>query len=257
MTEQESPKPPAQSLDAIRGTPRTFYDQFRMLSRHTHDQQGKGDRLSPNVLPDGGIEFNTTDGQILGPIPVRKPLWQIDTLIPQAFRMRTETEWRIRGFALLITDTRLVLVADKPLKDGRRFAGHLRYPWVNSIGFRPKQSFLNDCELVLGTQQEISADVDHFNRLTLILDAAIDSGDLARTLVRRLARHHIDRTELPGTVVAEFEALRDAERLPNPGKGDHSWYYPPAFKPYPYGVGYTDQSEENAWLGPHLGSSGG
>ncbi|WP_419703226.1 hypothetical protein [Promicromonospora sp. NFX87] len=257
MTEQPEsvpPKRPAQSLDAIRGTKRTFYRQFRMLAGHTHDERGKGDRLSPNVLADGEIQFDDTDGQVLGPIPVRLARWEIATFNPEQLSVRRETEWRIRGFNLLVTDARLVLVAHKPEKDSRRFAGHLRYPWITSIGFRPKQSFLNDCELVVGTQQEIAADVHYFNELTLTLHNEADSGELAQALVRRLARHHLDRGTLPDAVVAEFEVLREAERLPDPEKGSHAWYYPPAFKSYPYGVGYSDQQDENTWRGPRLGT---
>ncbi|WP_410663473.1 hypothetical protein [Amycolatopsis sp. lyj-84] len=251
----EAEPPAAQSLDAMLPEPRTFHDQFRMLARHTHDQQGKGDRLSPNVLPDGGVELHAADGQVAARVAVRGASWEIDTFDVMRLSTRTETEWRVSGLRLFVTDTRLILLADKPLKDGRRFAGHLRYPWISSVGYRPKQSVLNDCELVLSTQQDLSEDLTYFNRLVLVLSSDIDSGRLAREVVGRLARHHLARGGLPAAVVSEFEKLRDAEPLPDPVKGSHATYFIPAFKPYPYGVDYTDHSQESQWLGPNLGAS--
>ncbi|MCE7002028.1 CHAT domain-containing protein [Kibdelosporangium philippinense] len=242
----------AQSLDAILPAPRVFHPQFRMLARHTHDQAGKDDRLSPNVLPDGSVEFHSADGRLTGPIAVQGATWNISVLIPEALRLHSETEWRVSSMNLVLTDTRLVMVASRPLKDGRSFAGHLRYPWICSVGFRPKQSFLNDCEIVIETQQEVSEGLDHFNRLTVRFDKDVDSGELASDLVRRIARHHLSVGDLPDIVVPDFTRLLDADRLPDPDKGEYAVYYMPAFKPYPYGVGYTDDVLESTWLGPRL-----
>ncbi|MDX8048539.1 hypothetical protein SK571_04035 [Lentzea sp. BCCO 10_0798] len=134
--------------------------------------------------------------------------------------------------------------------------GQAQYPWISSIGFRPKQSFLNGCELLITTQQEIEEDVNHFNRLTVLLTAGADSGELSRQVVQRLAQHHLlDRDGLPDSAVSEFEALCEATRLSNPEKGSHSVYYLPAFKSYPYGVGYSNGQLENSWLGPGLGTT--
>ncbi|MFD1044524.1 hypothetical protein ACFQ1S_02420 [Kibdelosporangium lantanae] len=256
-TEEPHPAAPAaQSLDAILPEPRMFHDQFRMLGRHTHDQQGLNDRLSPNVLPDGGVELHTTDGNVTTRVAVRGASWNIDTFDVVRLSAHTETEWRVHGMSLFITDTRLILLADKPLKDGRRFAGHLRYPWISSVGFRPKQSFLNDCELVVTTQQDMSEDLTYFNRLVLVLPTETDSGRLATELVHKLARHHLTHGNLPARTIPEFEKLTNAERLEDPAKGSHATYAIPAFKPYPYGVDYTDTSQENQWLGPNLSTSG-
>lgn len=252
---EESPARPVQSLDAILPPARTFHPQFRMLGRHTHDQRGLDDRLSPNVLPDGTVEFSHLDGEVTGPIAVTGASWEIDTINPERLSLHTTTEWRVTRLSLFVTDARLVLVADRPLKDGRRFAGHLRYPWISSTGFRPKQSFLNECELIVTTQQDITEDLTHFNRLVVRFGENTDSGQLAQDLVRRLARYHLSNGVLPDTAAARFTAFCEAERLPDPDKGDHSVYYLPAFKPYPYGVEHTSEPLENEWLGPAVRTS--
>ncbi|WP_327138441.1 hypothetical protein OG585_51725 (plasmid) [Streptomyces sp. NBC_01340] len=225
-----------------------------MMKRHAPDGSGsRDDVLYPCLGPDGQVRFTPFDGEAVGPVPVRGAVWTREDLDLAAFRATRSTEWRIFGLRLYITDARLVLVSDKPDAKARRIAGHLRYPWVNSIGFRPKQSFLNDCEVVVETQQEGTETTCTSHRLTLLFDDATDSGRLARLLVRRLASHHLADDTLPTSVRQDFEALRDPPVLPPPRKGGHATYRSPAFKCYPYGAEYlVGQPPEGTWIGPGL-----
>lgn len=131
--------------------------------------------------------------------------------------------------------------------------GHVRYPWIGSVAFRPRQSFLNDCELVVQGRQdsEEAAGGTAYYGLTMILDRGTDSGELAQRLVRRPAGHHLDHGMLPSSARPLFEALRDPPRLPAPDKGDHATYALPAFKSYPEGVEYLlDRPVGGTWTGP-------
>ncbi|MEU9305315.1 CHAT domain-containing protein [Streptomyces sp. NPDC048269] len=232
---------------------RVVHEPFMMMARHGLDEEELADVRHTRFHPDGRIRFTSFDGEVHGPIPVRGAWWTKQTLDFAALRSASETEWRIFGLKLYVTDARLVLVADAPDADGRRLAGHIRYPWANSVGFRPKQSFLNECEVVVEIQQDGEDGNDICYRLTLQFERDTDSGELARHLVRRLAAHHLDRGMLPDSVRPQFEALRDAPPLPPPRKGEHARYWPAAFKRYPYGAEYLlGRPVEDTWLGPGL-----
>ncbi|MFG2981823.1 CHAT domain-containing protein [Streptomyces sp. NPDC048258] len=254
-------RPPVAARAAAPGGPavpprppsRVVHEPFMMMARHGLDEQEFADVRHTRFHPDGRIRFSSFDGEVRGPIPVRGAWWTKETLDFASFRSTTETEWRLFGLSLYVTEARLVLVADEPDAEGRRLAGHIRYPWANSIGFRPKQSFLNDCEMVVEVQQDGADGNDSYYQLTLLFERDTDSGELARHLVRRLAAHHLDRGMLPDSVRAEFEALRDAPALPPPRKGEHAMYRPAAFKRYPYGAEYLlGRPVEDTWLGPGL-----
>ncbi|MFD4956731.1 CHAT domain-containing protein [Streptomyces sp. NPDC058451] len=232
---------------------RTTHDPFMMMSRHTHDGAGLSDRLHPRFDRNGRLLFTPYDGEPSAAVPVRMATWKKERLRISALSMSSETEWRLHDVSLHVTDARLILVVDKPDSQGRTLAGHIRYPWINSVSYRPKQSFLNDCELVVLCQQDNGPDTTDFYRLTLLLPRETDSEDLARRLVRRLARHHLAHSGLPATARPLFEALLDPPRLPPPDKGGHASYYLPAFKSYPEGVEYlSGQPAEGTWIGPDL-----
>lgn len=230
---------------------RPAHDPFMMMSRQTHDGAGLSDRLHPRFDRDGRLLLTSYDGRALGPVPVRAAAWKKENFHFGTLSMSSETEWRVHDVGLHLTDARLVLIADEPDARGRTLAGHIRYPWISSVAFRPRQSFLNDCELVVQCQQDTGPDSTDFYRLVLLLPRETDSEDLARRLVRRLARHHLAHGSLPAAARPRFEALLDPPRLPPPGKGDHASYRLPAFKTYPEGVEYLGgQPAEGTWIGP-------
>ncbi|MGW1225063.1 CHAT domain-containing protein [Streptomyces sp. NPDC002530] len=249
----ERPRPGAEPAVRPRAETRTAYEPFMMMSRHTPDGAGLSDRLHPRFGRNGRLLFTPYDGEPAAPVAVRVAVWKKERLRLSALSMSTETAWRVRGAGLHLTDARLVLVVDEPDSRGRTLAGHIRYPWITTVAYRPKQSFLNDCELVVVCQQDSDPDTVEFSRLTLVLPPEADSADLARRLVRRLARHHLDHGGVPAVTRPRFEALLDPPRLPLPEKGGHASYYLPAFKNYPEGVEYLDgRPAAGTWLGPGL-----
>ncbi|MFD7865705.1 CHAT domain-containing protein [Streptomyces sp. NPDC059783] len=249
----QEPRPAAEPPVRPRPAVRTTYEPFMMMSRHTADGAGLSDRLHPRFGPERRLLLTAYDGEPPAPVPVRVASWKKERFHLDALRMSSETEWRVHGVGLHLTDARLVVVVDKPDSRGRTLAGHIRYPWITTVSYRPKQSFLNDCELVVVCQQDNGPDEVDFYRLTLVLPPEADSGDLARRLVRRLARHHLDHGGLPAAARPRFEALLEPPRLPDPDKGRHASYFLPAFKTYPEGVEYLGGGPaEGTWLGPDL-----
>lgn len=231
------------------------HQPFIMMQRHPYGGNERySDQKSPNLDADGAVHFTEFDGEVLGPIPIRGASWTKELMSLDGFtiRVQKETEWRIFGISLYLTQSRLVLAVDKPVDATSRMAGQLRYPWVNSVGFRPRQSFLYDCELIVCIEQEVDGpeELPVAFTLKLLMDQQDDSGHLAQQIVQRIAQHHLDRGLLPESAVPGFKELLDPPRLPDPPKGDHAVYPMGACKYYPYGTEYVVGSpEQGAWFG--------
>ncbi|MEU5156155.1 CHAT domain-containing protein [Glycomyces sp. NPDC021274] len=246
-----------QSIDAIgrRGLEHKIFKEFLMLTISEFGSiDNSYDQLFPRLTRNGNIHFSDADGSIQGPIQVEYACWRRWIISTDLFN-RDSVEWRISRANLYITDARIILERQKQPTSASRMIGHLRYPWITSIGYRPKQSLLNDCGVVITIQQEIEepreAQVVH--ELSIFFPPSFDSGGLAQELARRLSRHHLMQEDLPDSVVSDFEALSSTARLPAPPKGDYSYYYPQAFKLYPYGTEYVlGNPPEGKWRGPRL-----
>jgi hypothetical protein len=240
---------------------------FVVLNDREHGNEGKYyDRKWPTLRADGSLWTSPEDGDVLGPFPVRANI-QYTTAFPgnmesfeaigRALRNR-ETVYRLFHFQMFVTESRVVLVQNKPPAEGHQIVGHLRFPWITSVGFRPKQSLLNECTLELKFQESMD-DGDGgvwFHDVELTFEKTFDSGSLAQTIVRRMAAHHL-RLELPDVVTTDVRELLAVERLPNPAKGELSEYFSPVFVYFPYGAEYIgDDVEKAAWFGPKLTESG-
>jgi hypothetical protein len=245
------PAPEPVKVAAVTPQPRpheTSEKPFMMMSRHGPGEEKFADLRNPRFLPDSRLRRSTFDGEVAGPVVLRAARYNTEP-----FHALNTCEWRFMRSRLFLTDARLVVLVDKRDRQGRRFAGHIRYPWISAVGFRPQQGILDECELLI----EIHQDDVGPRRLTLLLQKDTDSGELAQQLVRRIAGHHLDHGELPDAVVPSFEALRDAPRLLAPIKGQHATYWLDAYKSFPYGTEYVlDRPVEGTWIGPGVGRSG-
>jgi hypothetical protein len=229
-------------------------DLFAMITKQVHGSIAtKYDQLYPGLEADGSVHFTSYDGEVAGPIAVRGVSWIRALMSLNGFNLRVsqETDWRYFDASLYLTDARIVVIVDKPVDARTKWVGHLRYPWIHSVGYRPQQSFLNECELVVGMEQNGgSEEMPTDCTLRFLLDRHDDSGELARQIVRRLAKHHLERGSLPSSAVPGFQVLLDPPRLADPKKGDHATYWLGAFKHYPAGTEYVrGDPEQGTWLG--------
>ncbi|WP_405059200.1 hypothetical protein OG474_41645 [Kribbella sp. NBC_01505] len=227
---------------------------FGMMAKQVHGSIAtKYDQMYPGLDADGSVHFAEYDGEVVGPIAVRGVSWIRARMSLNGFNLRVnqETDWRYFDVSLYLTDARLVVVVDKPIDARTRRVGHLRYPWIHSVGYRPRQSFLNECELVVGMEQpEGGAEMPIDCTLRFLLNRTDDSAELARQIVRRLAGHHLARGTLPPTAIPGFEQLLDPPHLPDPKKGDHATYWFGAYKHYPAGAEYIfGEPEAGTWRG--------
>ena len=217
---------------------------FGMITKQVHGSIAtKYDQLYPGLEADGSVHFTSYDGEVAGPIAVRGVSWIRALMSLNGFDLRVsqETDWRHFGADLYLTDARIVVIVDEPVDARTKWVGHLRY----------RSSFLNESELVVGMEQvEGGAEMPTDCTLRFLLDRHDDSGELAREIVRRVARHHLARGTLPSSAVPGFQVLLDPPRLADPKKGDHATYLLGAFKHYPAGTEYVrGEPEQGTWVG--------
>lgn len=224
------------------------------------------DRRYPTLTASGEVVYGVEDGEVLGPYRVRANVQDTNLLphhetVPDLTTMvnmyaETETVYRLFGFDVYVTQARVIFVHDKELEPGTKTVGHIRYPWINSVGFRPKQSFLNTATLALGFQEDLPGrQGTAFHTVELEFDNSFHPGPLALAIVQRISQHQL-RHGAPEAARADFEAFLAPEMLPDPPKGELSEYYLPAFLPFPLGAAYVGDGNEgdvaSAWLGPSL-----
>lgn len=149
---------------------------------------------------------------------------------------------------LLITDARIIVHATDPKYPRKRLTGHLWYPWISSVHYRPKQSFLFDSTLRFVFEQNFPpTGTGHWHELVDIeFDKRFDPTEIAREIVRRVARHDLAHpTPPPGQ--AELEALLRADPQPMPEKGSFAEYEFPAYVRIPGGVPFVRSNREVDW----------
>ncbi|HWD80909.1 MAG TPA: hypothetical protein VG497_18580 [Kribbella sp.] len=232
-------------------------DLFVMITKREHGSIAtEHDQLYPGLESDGSVHFGRYDGAVTGPIAIRSASWtrRVMSLRRLNLEVSETTDWRLFGLSLYLTDARIVIVVDKPVDAATKRVGHLRYPWLHSVGYRPRQGLLYECELIVGMEQsQEGSEMPSNLMLRLVLDRHVDSAELAREIVHRLARHHLARGTLPASVVPAFQVLLDPPRLADPGKGRHATYWFGAFKHWPTGTEYIlGEPEQGTWRGSRL-----
>lgn len=240
-------------------------DRHVALGHRAVGSDAHSDRRWPALDAAGLVVLGVEDGQVDGPYRVRANVQETNILpeagpdadigaMMQAFA-RTENVYRLFGFDVYLTQARIFFVHDKDPEPGKKIVGHIRFPWITTVGFRPKQSFLNTATLSLQFQEDLPrGGGTAFHTVELEFDNAFHPGPLALAVVQRVAAHQL-RHGAPDPVRADFEALLAPAPLPDPPKGELSEYYLPAFLPFPLGAAYLGDGGEgdpSAWLGPKL-----
>lgn len=158
-------------------------------------------------------------------------------------------------FELIVTDARVVILGNQIRSDGSRIVGQLRHPWIQSVQFHPKQSFLNDSELVIETVEDFDVDVfperqrGYFaHRFSFVFDKRLHPGELARAIAQRAARYVEATQGVPSSPA--LTAMRDVAALPDPPKGEYASYDLPEYCSFPQGFYRVGDGQDAAdWLG--------
>jgi hypothetical protein len=133
--------------------------------------------------------------------------------------------WVGGGAALLLNAGSKLLAAGR--SRGKALAGHLRYPWLDSILFQPRQGILTAETLRLAFNSEGSA-----MYLQLTLDKSTDTAALAHDLMKRtVAYRQVDTRPLDDEEMDAFNALVQAGPVALPEKGTMAAYKMPSSWP--------------------------
>jgi hypothetical protein len=156
-------------------------------------------------------------------------------------KTRTVTELREIRADVFITDARVILQCAKYDKGGgwvgspglslalnavskiraaRRsrgtaLVGHVRYPWLASVGFSPKQGWLDE-EVLRLVVRDGTADPTRLLLVDLSLPKEVDSAAVARAIMLRAAAYRTTHEELADDEQAGFDQLAASPEPPRP-----------------------------------------
>lgn len=190
--------------------------------------------LFPNFDRSGRLQLQDDDGQQnrVGDYPLRGFTHAVATLTGRATieefarqMQQPQTTFRLfRRMRLVVTDSRIVYIQDD--RDGfPETAGQFRYPWLDVVGYRPKQSFLLEPEVSF-TYWEKALDGSGdmwFHQVELVFEKSYDPSGLAYDLFQRGVADRM-RREVPPTYRPEVEAQLGAPRLGPPPRGQFAEY---------------------------------
>ncbi len=217
----------------------------------------KYDRGSPQLNAGGRVELSPADGEVLARVGARGVVQYVSTLedsedLALMIRQMAKREcyFRLFDFTVTVTESRVFWEQEKLERPGVRMAGHIRYPWIRSVGYRPKQSFLNDplIEIEFAQDLPVASMGTWYHTIELLFTKGFDPGDLSQLIATQAARHHL-KHGCPEPVRQEVEAMATAPRLAPPPKNELATYVMPVFAMYPDCVDYIgDDRPFGKWL---------
>jgi hypothetical protein len=146
------------------------------------------------------------------------------------------------GLAVAAVANSVSMAVAASRRKGKALVGNVRYPWISSVMFAPRNGFGTEEQLRLcfvdGTDSS-RPDCD----VTLYLARGSDSNRIARTIVDRIiAARYASGEEMDADELARFEALRSSGLASPPQKGSLAPYKIPTSWNVPGGLGLTSGS---------------
>jgi hypothetical protein len=227
-------------------------DYSILAIRTSGDDDG---RLYPVPGANGAVELEPLDGE---PLRLAGSRLSVRELVAGSFRNRMQLT-NIKA-DLLITDSRVLVACSKYDKGGgwwgvggggatvalvangvskaraahrrhgKTLVGHVRYPWLRCVGYKPKAGWGSSEELRVG----VVVQARDGNKQELFLDVTlpknVDSSAVARAIVARTARYRLKHTQIDKAAELEaYEALTDAPILPSPEAKRFAVYHLPTY----------------------------
>lgn len=215
------------------------------------------DRFNPRLDDDGRIAYSPEDGVPSEAVAVSCVTQRVATLDKAADLAETAgslaqpelSDWK-KGCEVWVTDSRVLFRQVETREPGLAVVGQIRFPWIASVEFRPKQSFVYESILNLSLWEsfEDSSRGSWLHTIEFKFPKTYHPGLVAQRVVRRIAAHHMAHGA-PAEAAAALGALSNAPLLPDPPKGELSMYALPAFVNVPGGAAYIgDEIPEAEWI---------
>jgi len=211
----------------------------------------------PTLEANGDLHFLSEDGDNRLVMPVRTvshyhQAFPVGVTLAHTLNSieREKNSFIVHKLELVVTDARVIVHMLDPKQPGKRLVGHLWHPWIASVGFRPKQSFLNEAAISLEFREDFPLKDRGmwFERLELLFEKTFHPGPLAQEIAHRIAAHHL-KHGAPEAARESLEELLQTGPLADPAKGEFATYYPSAYVSYPGGVPYVEWKESITWVG--------
>lgn len=237
-------------------------ESFALLGISTPgDADSKYDRYRPRLNWDGSIAFSDIDGRRIESTRVREIAQWVSTLednddLTHAIVSMGERKLRTIGtkLTMYITDARIAFADDRGKSVDDRLVGHVRYPWVQAIVWRPRMGRFRRPKLQIWMHEDFPVKRlgrwDHY--IEVELDDSTDAGAIALALARRVSAHNLAH----GAPEPIHERLREQSRithLPETDETGEGLWPCPAFVACPNGAEYVGDSVGQAeWICPGL-----
>jgi hypothetical protein len=115
-------------------------------------------------------------------------------------------------------------------RDGKMLVGHVRYPWLRCVGYKPKTGWASNEELRVGVVVQARDGAKRQLFLDVRLPRNVNSSAVARAIVTRTARYRLKHTEIEGdTHRTAYERLADAAELGLPEPKKFALYQLPTY----------------------------
>ncbi|MFE7719306.1 Clp protease N-terminal domain-containing protein [Nocardia rhizosphaerihabitans] len=234
-------------------------ESFALLGISTAgDADNKYDRYLPRLRRDGSIAFGDVDGRRIESVRVREVAQWVSTLEDNddlTYAILSAGKRDLRAICakatMYVTDARVVFVQDKVKNPDQRVVGHLRYPWIDAILWRPRLGGSQRPMLQLWMHENFP--VKHLGSwhhyIELEFDDSVDPAVLALDLTRRVSAHNLAHGA-PAWIHNRLREQSQITHLPEPDDTGEGLWSCPASVVCPHGADYIGDSPPPAeWIG--------
>lgn len=222
-------------------------EAFGLLGTSTlGDSASKYDRHLPRLNRDGSIALSDIDGSRIEAVHVREVAQWVSTIednddLTHALLSAGKRKLRTYGKRLTmhVTDARVVFMEDKAKNPDERVVGHIRYPWIDAIVWRPRLGRFARQQVQIWMHQDFPVKHlgtwDHY--IEIEFDDAVDGAPLALDLVRRVSAHNLVHGA-PAWVHDRLREQAQTTALPEPDESGEVLWECPASVSCPHGAEY-------------------
>jgi hypothetical protein len=144
--------------------------------------------------------------------------------------------WGLGGLAVAVVANSVSMAVAASRRKGKALVGNVRYPWISSVMFAPRNGFGTEEQLRLCFVDGTDSSRPECD-VTLYLARGSDSNRLARTIVDRIiSARYASGEEMDADELARFEALRTSGLAAPPQKGSLAPYKIPTSWNVPGGL---------------------
>lgn len=231
---------------------------FAVLGTSTRgDSETSYDRYRPRLDSESSVVLSATDGQA---IPIRRFLELTHTVTTHedegdltaailAFGQPHLQSHQNGNLDAFLTDSRLIFANRTIGRGGRRQVGHIRYPWIDAVAWRPGSTSSRPVvRLFMHEDFPIKALGNWFHFVELRFEDGFHPGQLALELAQRICAHNVAHGA-PESAHGALREMASAVVQPDPNDDDEPMFSIPASIPCPWGAAYIgDDPQQAEWI---------